>query len=259
MRVLTTSLIGRLGFPSIQRARRWVRRSFDAGLVNVSLHGGALHRENLVSLAPHGAAVLRDLRGEDFPIPRLAPLQPATIEHLLARNAVWIAIATGAEAAGLRLVSAWPDYEIAGRAPKRSGVLVPDAVFVLDGGGRRIVIALEIDRATERHAALHEKFRRYRIAAASPTGLFGLGAFRALFVATKDTRLRTIAKISRAEHGEQLAIFRLLADLADPARVFAPVCWTADGLLAASPDPGLRVGLAEGLCPGSQPRGLPMF
>ena len=202
----TSAQVARALFPSEDRARRRLRRLFDAGLVNVAVTGS--NCPNLVSLTRRG------LRFAENQLPDLAgrlrlcgPVQIASLNHRLAVVDARLYCAALGEARKEPLVR-WANgggafaVEI-GLADWR---VEPDGLAEFATVGGPVVVAIEVDCGTEPvRSVIADKLERYCGGAEN-------GVLDALwFVVMTSSRQETITQ-ALLEHGLEHCSRALLID-----------------------------------------------
>jgi len=160
---LSTAQVARELFPSEDRARRRLRRLFDARLIAITV--GSSTAPNLVSLTPPG----RDLVLERHPelagrVTLPGTIRLAGVAHHLAVVDARLYIAALGCSSGTPLL-AWSNAH--GDLVRQLGFpdygLVPDGVAELAQGEVVFRVAVEVDRGTEGvSGALSAKLSRYR-------------------------------------------------------------------------------------------------
>lgn len=160
-RYVSTEQIAREFFPGPDRARRRLRRLFDAKIISITLVGST--RCNLVSLARAGLAALEGHLPDMAGRARLAgPIRQAGIEHHLAIVDARLYVAATGRAHRTQLVSWSSGSDSAAHALGLPGFkLRPDGVAELDAGGGAFRIAVEVDCATEGAPIIASKLERY--------------------------------------------------------------------------------------------------
>ena len=213
--VLGTSQVRRLHFPSRRTAERRLRALLDHGLVRSRLQGETLQRDNLHALTARGAELLVELRGLDPASVCLARFpRSAKLRHALAVRDVFVAFALAERAGHVELTDFRFEEDLAAEAPFAAARVIPDALAIVSGHGRRTPFAIEVDRGTETTTTLSRKFASYRSLLAGPDGRDAQLTMLAV-LGERAARLRTVARLLE-EHGlRERAAVLLLDELPD--------------------------------------------
>jgi len=181
MRFLTTSHVATLIFGGSRcAANKRLRRLLDAGWVRAWVR--SLSEDNVYSLTRASVNLFRQQEGGASGLRRARGLDP-NIDHLLAINAVRIALALHLSDAGGELDRWRSDWEL--RVPRRSR-LVPDALFQVTWSDQRhTTYALELDRNTKTPQRFLKKILDYSSARFQPSGLDNLSEASVLVVGTE--------------------------------------------------------------------------
>jgi hypothetical protein len=170
-RHVTSEQLRREFFPSADRARRRLRRLFDAKLLAVTLVNS--REPNILSLTHDGRALVLDRRPELGESVRLAgPLRLASCAHALACVDGRLYCAALAARRGAAL-SAWsnPGGALHLRLDLKRWHLAPDGIAEFTPpGAAPVYVAVEVDRGTEDLSrVLQAKLLRYRSLAQAGT------------------------------------------------------------------------------------------
>lgn len=198
MRLLRTSAITELFFGAKGTAQKRLRKLFDAGLVRAIV--ADLASENRYALTALGHAFLVEAAGDEevpplLPVPRV---DGRRLTHLDLLNGFRIALAQSAADGGVTLVRFRPEWEL--RAEDPHATTVPDAIVVVRGDERDVVIALEVDVGTEPPHAILKKLDRYEAARIQRRSVFGMPDPRPLILVQTARRARSIARAVRKDH-----------------------------------------------------------
>lgn len=160
-RYVSTEQVAREFFPSEDRARRRVRRLFDAHLIAITMIGST--RCNLISLTSSGRAVLEQSNPDIAKRAQLAgPIRLAGVQHHLAIVDARIYIAATGRAHGTELQRWSSGSDAAARAMSLEAFrLHPDGVAELSFSGGCFRVAVEVDCATEGTPVIASKLERY--------------------------------------------------------------------------------------------------
>lgn len=167
MQFLVTRQIAHLLFNgSRSAANKRLRKLYDAGLIRLWLR--ALNADNVYALAPLGRRILEDDLDRTTRCPRELD---GRIDHLLAINAVRIALATSLAETNGEIAWWRSDWELRAKSRQRT---IPDALFALNwmGAGEQ-VFALEVEYGTRAPRSFQGKLLRYGTASYRRGGIYG--------------------------------------------------------------------------------------
>lgn len=192
---MSTTQAARALFPSIDRARRRVRRCFDSGLINVAVTGA--NSPNLISLTKRGLWFVESVRPDLEGRLRLAgPIQLATIPHrLMVVDARLYASALG-EKRGAPLVR-WANAggALAAEIGLANWRVEPDALAEFATPDGAVFVAIEADTGTEPvRSVIGDKLARYLGAAEH-------GVIDVLWLVVMSEARRTSIAQALVEHG----------------------------------------------------------
>src|SRR5437867_4473340 len=179
MRFATTTQLARLHFDGSRWAsNKRLRRLLDAGLLRVWIRD--LAQDNVYSLAPRGARLLRDDRGDTAEESWVTPRGlDGNLDHLLAINQVRIELALSVPSVKGEIAWWRSDWELRAQGRER---VIPDALFRIQWQelGEQ-TFALEVDNRTNSSRSFLRKILGYS-AALQSRGLYGMSDFLILFV-----------------------------------------------------------------------------
>ena len=157
---VSSEQVARAVFPNRDRARRRLRRLFDAGLIAVTYVSS--NRPNLLSLTKRGRAVLEARDAALASRVRLAgPIRAQGVGHHLAIVDVRLFASIEGDEAGRPLRRFESGVaSLAHELGITDTHVEPDALAVFGDEGR--VIAIEVDMGGETHAVLGRKLEKYR-------------------------------------------------------------------------------------------------
>lgn len=248
MRLLRTSDLSRLFFGAVGTCQKRMRKLYDAGLVRTIVTD--LAAENRFVISPLGCALLeRVVDSGELPDARPPPKTAGSLAHLELLNQYRIALAVGGRESGASLVRFVPEWDL--RAGQPAAPVVPDAVVVLQVGGRTIRFALEVDVGSEPAGLVRRKFDKYAEQALLGAAVFGLHSPAVLLVASSTRRARTLARALRgAARDVRVVLAAVPFVLADGGTTSG--CSAVD-MLADSKGPlgasAFRLSLAEAMLP----------
>ncbi len=158
---LSTVQIAREFFPSVDRARRRIRKLYDNQLLNITLAGST--RSNLVSLSTSGLNLLKTKRPEVAERIRLPKaIRLSSIEHRLACTDTRLYVAAWCRQNNLKLLR-WANA--GGDVERELGLdeyhLEPDGCFEVETRKGIIHTACEIDCGSEGRRVLLRKLDKY--------------------------------------------------------------------------------------------------
>lgn len=192
MRLLRTRDVADLFFKAPGTAQKRLRKLFDAGLVRAIVRDLAAENRYALTTLGHGLLV-RALPDEDVPVFRAAPrVDGRSLAHLDLLNRYRIALARGCERQAIRLVRFVPEWEL--RSAEPHATLIPDAVAVLEAAGGVLILAIEVDVATEPPATVVKKLERYDALALAGTPVCGARSPRVVLVVSSARRARSLAR-----------------------------------------------------------------
>ncbi len=160
-RVLRTSQLERLLFPSRRRAQKRLRALFDAGLVRAHVPSRALHEENVYTLSRLGADRLLEAEWVTEPKPTRLP-RPQKLAHTLAVRDVFVAFVNAAWTGRFELVSFHFEEDLGREGMFAGAGVIPDAIAEVERDRHRALVIIEVDLATETSSSLRDKWQKWR-------------------------------------------------------------------------------------------------
>ena len=170
MQFLTTRQIARLLFNGSQSAaNKRLRKLLDSGWVRVWVP--SLNRDNIYGLTPLGRRLLLEgLVGVDAAA-RCPRQLDGRIDHLLAVNAVRIALATTVPDSDGELLWWRSDWDLRAHSRQRT---IPDGLFAIRWPGLGdYVFALEVEHGTRAPRSFQAKLLRYSAVSSHRGGIYG--------------------------------------------------------------------------------------
>jgi hypothetical protein len=192
---LTTAQVERLHFPSRRRAQRRLRVLFDHGLLRAHLQGESLHKDNVYTLTSRGLDLLVEHgRIEEDAVIRRLP-RPGKLRHAVAIRDVFVALVLAEEEDVLDLEDFRFEEDLASEPVFKAAGLIPDAIVLERRDDDISATGIEVDLGTETRATLSAKCTAWARLLAHPAAVFGAARARLLFVAEREGRRSTIAKV----------------------------------------------------------------